>query len=85
MTAPRIITPAQRAARKRERMGLGDAVGIIATPIAKVFNLDCIDPKTEDLRPESPCARRKRSLNQAGEKVTSFVSSILHIDVTEKS
>src|SRR5215475_5624129 len=44
-------------------MQLGDAVSAIATPIAKVLNLDCIDPETNDLRPESGCAKRKQLMN----------------------
>lgn len=29
-----------------------------------MIGADCIDPKTNDLRPESPCAKAKRQLNQ---------------------
>ncbi len=77
---PQIITPAERVARKRARMGLGDAVGAVATPIAAALGLPCVDSATKQLRPDSPCARRKATMNHAGEKVSSFVSSILHLD-----
>jgi hypothetical protein len=43
---------------------LGDAIAKVATPIARAFGLNCIDPQTNDLRPESPCAQRKRMLNE---------------------
>lgn len=46
-----------------EIRGLGDIVGTIATPIARFLKLSCIDPNTNQLRPESPCAKRKKALN----------------------
>ncbi len=66
MTAPRIITAAERAARKaaQNQIGLGDMVASVATPIARIFSLPCIDPVTKQLRPESPCAKRKAKMNQ---------------------
>lgn len=42
---------------------LGDAVSFVATPIARALHLDCIDPETNDLRAESPCAKAKQQLN----------------------
>lgn len=60
---PKIITRAEREARKRQRLGLGDAIAAIATPIARALHLPCIDPATQQLRPESPCAKRKAALN----------------------
>ena len=48
------------------RPGLGDLIGKVATPIARVLGLSCIDPKTKDLRPASPCAKRKAWLNGLG-------------------
>ena len=44
-------------------IGLGDIVASVATPIARALRLPCIDPATQELRPESPCARRKAWLN----------------------
>jgi hypothetical protein len=44
-------------------MKLGDAVANVATPVARTLGLDCIDPETNELRPESPCAKRKAMLN----------------------
>jgi hypothetical protein len=46
------------------RAGLGDRVARIATPIARALNLPCVDPATDDLRPESSCAKRKAWLNR---------------------
>lgn len=65
----KIITRAERFARKAARqsktVGLGDAIASIATPIARVLNLPCIDPETKQLRPDSPCAKKKARLNKA--------------------
>lgn len=44
-------------------LGLGDMVGTIATPIARGLNMGCIDKETNELRPDSPCAKRKKLLN----------------------
>lgn len=50
----------------------GDWFGAIATPAARLFGADCIDPETKDLRKDSPCARRKARMNQVGEKISNF-------------
>lgn len=47
----------------RRTLGAGDAVALISTPIARVLGLPCVDPSTSQLRPESPCAKRKRDWN----------------------
>jgi hypothetical protein len=54
-----------KAADPAKPTGLGDLVGKIATPIAAALGLPCVDPATRQLRPESPCARRKAALNAA--------------------
>lgn len=64
MNDPHIITPAERAARKAKRLGLGDIISSVATPIAAALHLSCVDPATKQLRPESPCARRKADWNK---------------------
>lgn len=46
-----------------EKKGLGDLVAAVATPIARVLKLGCVDPATKQLRKESGCAKRKRALN----------------------
>jgi hypothetical protein len=48
-------------------MKLGDSVAQIATPIARTLGLPCIDPETQNLRPDSPCAKRKLWLNNLGD------------------
>ena len=63
------ISPEAFATLRRQffpssRPGLGDAVAAIATPIARALGLSCIDPATQQLRPESPCAQRKATLNR---------------------
>lgn len=44
--------------------GLGDVVHAAALPIARALKLPCIDPKTQQLRPESGCEKRRRELNR---------------------
>lgn len=46
-------------------IGLGDLIAKVASPIARALHLPCIDPATKQLRPESPCAKRKARLNVA--------------------
>jgi hypothetical protein len=50
-------------------MKLGDAVASIATPIARSLQLPCIDPQTQQLRPDSPCAKRQEALNNFSDAV----------------
>ena len=45
--------------------GLGDAIHAVALPIARILRLPCIDPATKKLRPESPCATRRKKMNAA--------------------
>ncbi len=42
---------------------LGDKIAAVATPIARALKLDCIDPETQQLRPESGCAKMRNNLN----------------------
>ncbi len=42
---------------------LGDSIASVATPIARALNLPCIDPETNQLRPESGCAKMRVNLN----------------------
>lgn len=44
--------------------GAGDIIHAIALPIARVLRLPCVDPDTKKLRPESPCAARRKDWNQ---------------------
>lgn len=43
--------------------GLGDVVAKVATPIARVIGMNCIDPATRQLKPDSGCSKRQRMLN----------------------
>jgi hypothetical protein len=47
---------------KRE-LPLGDKIALVATPIARVLKMPCIDPKTGKLKPTSGCAKMKARLN----------------------
>ncbi len=42
---------------------LGDAISSVATPIARALKMPCIDPETNQLRPESGCAKMRNNLN----------------------
>ena len=44
----------------------GDAVSKVATPMARVMGMDCIDPETREVRPESGCGKRINALNRFG-------------------
>ncbi len=44
-------------------MRLGHAISTVATPIARVLKMPCIDPETNQLRPESGCAKMRDNLN----------------------
>lgn len=56
-------------------MLLGDAISSGATPIARALQLGCIDPATQQLKPESRCNQWRLALNdwfkrkEKGEKV----------------
>lgn len=45
-------------------MKLGDGIATLATPIARSLHLPCIDPETNQLRPESVCNKRRQMLNE---------------------
>ena len=57
------IGGSEKAAR-----GLGDMVEMLAKPIAVALKLNCLDEQKQ-LKPESPCARRRAWLNAQGKKV----------------
>ncbi len=67
MRTTRIITHAPHLGPKPKAppppKGLGDVVASVATPIARILRLPCIDPATQQLRPESECAKHKAALN----------------------
>ncbi len=44
-------------------MKTGDAIASVATPIARALKLPCIDPSTNQLRPESGCEKMRDNLN----------------------
>src|SRR5882724_1473312 len=48
---------------------LGYAIASVATPIARGLGLPCIDPKTNQLRPESGCAGRRNALNDFSDAI----------------
>lgn len=59
------------------KFGLGDAVGLVATPIARALRLPCVDPATKQLRPESPCSKRKAEWNAFGRRVSVAIRGAL--------
>lgn len=40
-------------------MKIGTAIATVATPIARALRMNCIDPATQQLRPESNCAKMR--------------------------
>jgi hypothetical protein len=50
--------------KRRKPIGLGDAIAKIATPIARAAKMDCVDPATGQLKPDSGCFQRKAALNK---------------------
>lgn len=44
----------------------GDAIALVATPIASALGLDCIDKATGKLREDSGCAKRRDAMNANG-------------------
>jgi hypothetical protein len=46
-------------------MKTGDVVAIVATPIARLLNLDCVDPTTNSLYFNSGCAKMQNDFNNA--------------------
>src|SRR5712664_1748565 len=46
-------------------MKIGTAISKIATPIAGALGADCYDPKTRDLKPDSPCAKARKQADEA--------------------
>jgi len=54
-------------------MKLGNAIASVATPIARALHMPCIDPVTQQLRPESGCSKRKEMLNR-GQYANAFYS-----------
>jgi hypothetical protein len=53
-------------------MKTGDAIASVATPIARVLHMDCIDPATNQLRPESNCNKMIKDFNDGN-----YVNAVL--------
>jgi hypothetical protein len=51
---------------------LGDIVASVATPVARLLRLPCIDPETKKPRPESPCGKAINRLNR-GDSIGSVI------------
>lgn len=56
-------------------MKLGTAFSKLATPMAGLMGLDCYDPLTGDLKPDSPCAKTRTRLD-AAKNPKEFASAI---------
>lgn len=50
-------------------MKLGNVISKVATPIARAMDLPCIDPVTQNLRPDSRCAQRRDALNRFSDSI----------------
>lgn len=53
-------------------MKLGDAISMFATPIAGTLGSSCVNDQGQ-LKPESPCAKRRDKLNEFGDEVFDFL------------
>lgn len=66
LQSPCPLSPPRWAAVPAEKLlGLGDLVEKLAKPIARALNLRCLDDQ-DNLKPDSPCARRKALMNRVG-------------------
>lgn len=54
----------------------GTVISSVATPIAGAMGLDCYDPATRDLRPESNCAKMRDDFDIA-RYPSDYVNSVL--------
>lgn len=50
----------------------GDAISIVATPIAGALGMDCVDEQGQ-LKPESKCAGRVTKINDYSDAVWDFL------------
>lgn len=58
-----MILSIKRNGIRQPMAGAGDLVEVIAKPIAKALRLPCLDAQHQ-LRPSSPCAKRREALNR---------------------
>lgn len=75
----KMIREGRAAIPAGKQFGLGDAVGAVATPIARALGLPCVDRGTGQLRPESPCAKRKAGLNRFGQRVGTGIRRLVGV------
>lgn len=54
----------------------GTAISYFATPIAGFVGVDCYDPMTHDLRPDSNCAKMRDDFDNA-EHIKDYTNAIL--------
>lgn len=53
---------------KTRKLGLGDIIEKVAHPLAVALRLPCLDDN-QQLRPDSPCGRRRDKANELGRKI----------------
>lgn len=70
LSETRVNHPLADSPARLTSFGLGDAAAAVATPIARALGLPCIDPATKQLRPESGCAKRKKTWNASVPDIT---------------
>jgi len=47
-------------------------ISSVATPIARTLSLDCIDPETNELRPDSNCTKRGDRIDRWTESIYNY-------------
>lgn len=71
--------PSPPRAPHPHKFRLGDMVHPVALWIAKFLRLSCIDKLTGKLKPDSPCARRRRGLNTWSDRLTFKIRKFLNL------
>lgn len=66
---PTVFQPYATSSGSKKSLGLGDRVEKLAKPIARVVNSKCLDKETDQLKPQSPCAKRRDGLNKVGRAI----------------
>lgn len=53
----------QECREDTNKIGLGDKIASVTTPIARALGSGCIDKETKQLKPDSGCGKMKTRLN----------------------
>jgi hypothetical protein len=65
---PEVYRPFSTKSSPSRILGLGDRVEKLVKPMAIALKMKCLDEQKQ-LKPESPCAKRRNKLNELGRSV----------------